>query len=691
MAIFNPDPQPVAEQNYLGWSKEITQPAANTSTETLLKGAGDFIEEGAKGADTVLKEYAQNTAFDQGKAVQNEWVSDIKKANPTDVLTTDASVPQDVESGLRSVDGLVAARMNGKASPTLYYGRLDALAQDLRSRFPGYIDYIDKGLEKATGISPSANTYARSLLSDLNASAQNLKSEKTKTENLIQWAGKEGFDGIPQIAAGFRNGNVSTSQVEQAIYGQATIKNQHLMRMNALAEYKADRELQGDVAKDSISRYSFSSATESLKNTFMTTTIAQGPPDPQGRYPTAPPERLLDVVQQAATGKRTLTDDQWAQAAQILDASERASRLKVTADLRQIAPGTNRSPIDMAGDSHRGLIDEGYAGYAMVRKAITEKDTGLMYSAKTYVEARAHEAAASIVKDPSLGAQMSLIYGFNKLGGPDFALKMNTALVQLELAKNHEAAVKTLYSNMATPLKLNGVDGIVQSFDEAKKIGVPPKALEFITSFPSKVLTDKTVTDEAKVNVIDNAYGEKNNTLLDRIDMDTPTTKGRYGVFQDNTRVEVAREVKRVDDLHGGGAYDKYTKWVEDSFNKPLFGQSLAEIKNFQLGPDKKLTWNTENSAFTVTDKYGNDLLLSRRQGMFGIDPFVKRQITYINEGIQGLKNVYQAGGKGNVDARVLSTLQTMGLFDPSKANVSIPYSMWQAVRSSAKPKTETP
>jgi len=90
LADFNPDVKPVAEPNYLGWSKAIQQPEADKSAEYLLKGVGTALGEGIGTLDTFAKDLAVNEAQQKGTAVRDSFVSDLEKATQVTSSYADA-------------------------------------------------------------------------------------------------------------------------------------------------------------------------------------------------------------------------------------------------------------------------------------------------------------------------------------------------------------------------------------------------------------------------------------------------------------------------------------------------------------------------------------------------------------------------------------------------------------------------
>lgn len=181
MATFDASaPQPLgraAEGEWLGWSKSIQTPEADKSGETLGKTIGTAISGVAELGHDVVQQQAQSGSEEILRGNINK-LQDVQTdlLNPPNKGNEDA--PKEVQNSQRAAEDLGSARANGAISPTYYYGQLDKMASDMRSRFPMYAQAIDKGIAQGTGVTHTANELYQSTLKDINSFLTRKDTEK---------------------------------------------------------------------------------------------------------------------------------------------------------------------------------------------------------------------------------------------------------------------------------------------------------------------------------------------------------------------------------------------------------------------------------------------------------------------------------------------------------------------------------
>ena len=232
MAKFNPDINPTADASYLGLSKPITQPESDKSLGLLFKGIGDVVEGAVKGADTVMKRSIDNDVYSAIDSERDNYAIGLDKAKatvtgrPTDdpanpegsvgLLPIGQKAPENLETTINSVSSLQGAYTAGKLSPTYYYARLNAIAKDMRSQYPGYRDYIDSKISSVTGVTP-ANAYIQSITADINHSMEKKNSENEKVLSFLRQHAQlkdmdKFYDGYTSMSLVFVKTNVKIGQ-----------------------------------------------------------------------------------------------------------------------------------------------------------------------------------------------------------------------------------------------------------------------------------------------------------------------------------------------------------------------------------------------------------------------------------------------------------------------------------------------
>lgn len=205
MALFNPE-TPVQADNPYFWAKPTSEPKPDISGEIkgkaigqALDAGGSAIREGAQGITAAYEKGIQNTIYSAVDPLRDQYMERLHSTDQAlqgrdtpDPLGRDA--PRDVKGLPNTLSTLDSARANGKLSQTDYDARLNALAKEVRGKYPGYRQYVDEEFKRITG-RDSANQYIRSVIQDVDSYMSARKGEGEKLANKIMASGfkyKEG-------------------------------------------------------------------------------------------------------------------------------------------------------------------------------------------------------------------------------------------------------------------------------------------------------------------------------------------------------------------------------------------------------------------------------------------------------------------------------------------------------------------
>lgn len=159
MATFTQDVGDVGVPNQLGASRGYTP---DRSFEVLFEGLGNTLSGATQLVDTSIKRN----------------ITDDVKAGYEGLNQPIDSIPPDLKNSASGLQALQTAYDQGKISDTYYYGTLNAQLKGLRTKYPGYEDFVDETMQSVTGVRP-ANAYRNAILSEINAQ-QNAASDTEK-------------------------------------------------------------------------------------------------------------------------------------------------------------------------------------------------------------------------------------------------------------------------------------------------------------------------------------------------------------------------------------------------------------------------------------------------------------------------------------------------------------------------------
>jgi hypothetical protein len=168
MALLNPDAGSVPSSGIPDFTGASRGTPPDRTFEALFTGLGETITGVATVADNAIKHNIEK---------------DIRSGYDTLNQPLD-SIPPELQNSASSMQALQTAFEQGKISDTYYYGTLNAQLKSLRTKYPGYEDFVDETMQSITGVRP-ANAFRNALLSEI-TQMQNDASDVEK-----QWAAWE--------------------------------------------------------------------------------------------------------------------------------------------------------------------------------------------------------------------------------------------------------------------------------------------------------------------------------------------------------------------------------------------------------------------------------------------------------------------------------------------------------------------
>jgi len=749
---FNPGLQPSNDPNFLAYSRGISVPetlkpqgqAANTiqpqgakfegaqyegnkhvdesgmyagkarGLETAATGnlISDLAGEAtliAKGVDTVIKSDIDNTTYqavDRERQGFKAGLQAVAGITPTkmDVLSAEdqANIPEDVENIDQTVGSISAARSAGKISPTMYYMKLDKAATEIRNRYPGYVDYIDRKISQYSGVDP-ANAYIKSLMHDINAAQAKSASAQNKTINMLNHAITQGMPGAAVKKERFLAGKDDATSVDRFINENASIKYQLDLRRNIREDNKGTQEEQDRTATQD----AYYQGTTKGYEAFNTITMGMDST-----------KKMSDFVNDVVAGKTQVTDEQLTQLAPVVLAAKQQAVESMLQDWsRKEGEGPNaRSMIQKLGGpaKARQLADDSTKMFDKVYDAINHKDYGAAFSHMRANEAIRKDADYGLLNDPQLSKYTRLMSAMEKY--PEYAKKF----FQYGLSKDMDAKFNTKFNSDAAELqsqpdlRITGVPSTVgKKMQDMTTKGVDTstpngkKYFAAIVNLPTQI-ADKDTPDEFKVGMIHAAFSD--NTAISQVVRDgrDPNTgrpiPGKSSVFQAWTAPEVTKEVIRLDAQNPSmGLWSKYKNWAENT-SRTLTRQETLDLNTFQLNPDMKVSYNTDNHHFKID--FGTSInqapnvnpipttAAERALGRSTLDPRTARaaqdSIDRLNKNTDSMINIAKAGNE-DPDSYVVRGLIGAG-FDPTISNPKgIPQHMIQSVNEARKQQKKEP
>jgi len=713
LAKFNPDVPNANDPNYLGYSRPISQPQGDQSLEVLFKGLGNALEGGIKGADLFMQEKVKSEvydAFDKEREIQTLALETVRgKSVPgAEALEdglgaeTDAGLADDMEYSSQKrqdrlipseqprrpleleklredVESLHGSYASGKVPQSYYTGRLNALAKELRAKYPGYRDYVDRTISSVIGGDP-ANMYIRTLTQELNQAAAGNRSVQNKAVTMIQQAMKDGIDGAPEMMSQVLSGQATIQDVTRWMAPRYKLKWEYEQRKMVREDANASREFREKTAKTDAELM----VSEISANLFDKVTMGVG-----GNTPT----KILEALRLHQNGVAKIPDEQWEGLAQQLEAFRKTAFTQAWKKVvtERDANGNTIASYLGGAEEARKIINANLGLYDEVIKNIRAKEGGAAFTNARRATAIIHDAQADLL-DKDTGKWLRIQGALREIGGSEYSAKFFERFIMKDpkFAEGiqHYVGEKLGELEAQPDMRTSGVPTTMKDVvnEMVRKKGVTKEAIAEVVRHPEK-LNDPKVPDGIKLNLIRSIFNERNQGFIQSLNKDgvDPQTgrrvQGQMSTFVRFTNPGTMKEIMRLTEKDPQLRQD-VIDWTEKTFANELFSTTLKDLNEYSSEPNIKVLWNDKTKVFEVLDTTPKGTMaehLRRGVGNTRVAE-VERQIQKLNMGLISLGNLAQATGR-DVEGYLLQTLHNQGI-DLSRIE-GIPNQMFHSLKNS--------
>lgn len=722
MAVFNPQIQPTQDPNYFRYSEPISDiKAIDKSSAMMTEAIGSGIEGTAKLADDTAKQFIGEEVHKKVDALRTDFTNDLqtvldtqrgvtpqKTGGPLKVMafdddgtgTTEQSVPSGIDSGLQKVDGLQSALTNGKINDTYYTQRLSAVAVDLRTRYPGYRDYIDQRIAQATGSDP-ANATVQNLMQDLNRHASNKKGEEDKILDMARAAMHTGLQGSKEQYARLQMDPMGYKDKFLDWYTSATENKYAIEGDNARrANRKGNRE---EIAADDESKFT-DLVGKTIQTNFHSAVTIPGTDTPQG---------ILEFV-----GKVAAQPDQYKGAQlETLATQIMAQRNTLAAQLHS-ASNQSRDGIpsytSTIGAAKRDeIIKSQLSVYDQVYDALKNKDAGLAYYHMNHARAVLDDKKDNLLTGP-MGQDLATFKTFNDLAGPTWTSLVVDSGLRVNIDKkmrgvfeqnSMEARAQPDFDKTGKPVTLEQHMQQATQWEKDGKITAQMKG-RYINNLVNIVddIKDPKAPEQAKINVVRYLFSPEGRGILagiktDYVDPDTgKPVPGKYAVFSRLTSEDVVQSVSKLAKSHPeiGQMYKNY---LENEAGSQLFYKELQNLNRFTGHDDLHFKYDSGTNGIPrieLIDKDGKPVQSIERTSVPGqwnrnkpaedaeYLTQINKVVNRINGGLASLGRVENGLG-GDANEYMLNFLQRAQV-DLGKNWEGLPQKLIDAIAASRAP-----
>lgn len=485
--VFNPQLNVRDPKDFLNMSRGVeVDTTGDTSLGSTLKQAGDLISVGTKAVTSMFESaITQELEPEVDAARAAMGVDDATTIQGAPGTTT----PQEISRAFTELEGMSKAVAQGTMKDSHYWGRLNAVAKQLRSKYAGHRDFIDQKMASMVGTNP-ANALIRSLQSEAMEAQRKANSIQDKQEAFVTAAVKAGNVSPIELQA-YRGGTVTYPQLELMVT-QRTFKQEQIKgEQQALNLRKAQGEAV-DKDTDEFWERSTASLTNAQFNDRMTAlggafanVQERMKAMSQGRVQTPEEKQALSnaFVQLELEVENTL--------------NKHANQAWGGEDTRSFAQRLPQERIRKTIDMHKSRIKA-------MRDAAEKGDLSLLGQAKMVLEAAQTNNKIEAIQDKTIANLNTMrdLIGENTLA---LSMSENPKLI----SRTKQAITSfVVSSSVATGTPLSEI------VKEARAAGSDNVTEREANLTVGKILADPKTTLQGARNIVSSFFGEANKDYL---------------------------------------------------------------------------------------------------------------------------------------------------------------------------------
>lgn len=693
MAIFNPQVAQGKDEmpDWTKVSRPISDIAADKSTGLALAAVGQGIESVAGIVETTAKDVINKDVRSTVEPIREDYTNQLLATKAMlmgagdtvppatrnmDLMQEGAhsgvSVPAGIDSGLKKVDRIQNMLQYGSGKvgvdETYYDMQLKTAVVGLRTKYPGFVDYIDSRVSSITGMNP-----ANELISD--ATRQIAQLQSAKKSEYDKWLDTA----RTAVGTGFQDADVMYNHLKNG--GEAALP-QYLdyyykeNRKRAIFEENDRSRKASDADKKDIKEKRTSDWTNEVgggvataMNTFISLTgvkdqkslmgFIKDANDNPGKYSA---EQLKELSSKFLQQKAEL-DFKFKNRSAQTDRDDRGRTYSYNSDIGAPEADTIQKNV--------------LSYYDQISAALLNKDAGLAFSHANRAAGMVDTERNKIYSGP-LGEDMRKFKILNEDMGSNWGSIANTQLIRNSVDKTIDGlftqrvldgkigkptAEDTLptYKGMADEILDNKKKGLVTDRQRARYLeGGLNVFVEDITNPQAPV--------QGKLNALKFFFSPEGQGVLshfanDKYDQETKTMRpGRQTVWNKLTSEEVVSEVKKLSAMDPSVG-NMYRSYVEREAGAQLYIKDFLQLNQLTKGyPDAHVKFYDGEKGgspyIQLTDKAGQPLT-RLNSDMTSLSYLVSMQDTVgrLNNAIAGVHRVTKGLGEGDATADMVQFL----------------------------------
>lgn len=567
---------------------------SNSGLATLIGGAGDLLSSAVKAVDQSYK-----IGIDDQVTQMTDQVFDEMGVNDVTTIEGNALIeeplPEEINRAEKNITRLTSAKSRGVLSENAYWARMNSITRQLRSRYPGYRDYIDEKVSSIAGGKP-ANQIARNLMQQAADAAKNSNAEETKYMALVEEYAGKGV--LPPDWQKYTTRTELINAVSPVLRRKAQVD----MMKSEIDLRKSKNEAVGDLVKESARTFVHNETVTALTN------INSG----MGKNYS----EIMSTIDQLAVQKGPLSPEQ-----------DQALRSQFLQFKQQFINKTKAGLLEIYGaDLNPTQIDEAMAPAMGViqgmEDALVNKNIGLLKMNADRLEAMKTSDDITLYNtSPELRLQGAL----TRATSPQVSELYMTLSPKLQTTRD-----KTLFGDSLA--RSFGIEtSLKEEINSLAQKGAPTVGKQVLQAHIDTMM-DPNAKPEAFIKIAENLYGPRNQGFLSAI---KPEERGI--ILNRLASPTIQARMKQMADAGRPELYENYKGWLEDATATMI----KKSVDNLNATSGKAIvSFNEKTATFEVKH--------DPRVGVRGAGPYgsAKTAVDNLNASLRSLKPLYDAEGR---------------------------------------------
>lgn len=649
--------QPATE--YTRLAHPIETPTPISAQAKAIEGTTEAIKGGLTAGNKYFEERNKEVSEKAGEEEQSKWGHSVetvweqvtgKKVDnsvfgpeqpdggkPDSLIPSTGDVPSPIDPGIKAIENATSAYKQGGAPShvrdTEYLAQIYKRASQLRAQWPMYRDYIDKGIEKATGITPNANSYIKSMLQDIN----DIVGKKATGDNHVKnGMATRALEGDQEANAQYQNAVAGKQTWDEALANYS--RSNAIEHASKVAGYnfkimdENSKVLQKAVMDDV--RGTLTSRSNSFIDNWMTGVGLT--PDVRNRLADGSltyeslGTNARDVASAVHQQRMLFEKQQNAWLDEPIKVAKGVSTTRRRAGMDQIDPAM-KSAMTVFDEFEKGFTDKDFGHIARIANANTDMKNGSVYNTWKGPDGQAAFLRATSVLHAMAGDQA--VAGL--IGKPGF-----TDLPSV-------SSINALIGNALSSDSHKGISGIKETLDTMMREthGESPQAISGYLRSLGIILNSDQVKDQGKMNLVHHLFDTKEQGWMGLITEDK-STSARHDMFVRFSSPDTVDAVKKLSEKYDHQIMGRYINFMKYTFGQDLFNHDIQDLNTLGSRAGVEFRWETPpgySPRFVAVPKPGDYPMLGtvmEGQAKRRADE-VNANLVKLNKGIAAMHNIF--------------------------------------------------